>query len=427
MTSRRDFLAASAATAGAGLLPSAVHAAGSDIIRVGLIGCGGRGTGAAQDCLTAGKTGVKLVAVGDAFEGRAKGAAQTLSNKFKDQVDLGDRVYSGLDAYEKVIAAGVDLVLLATPPGFRPTHLEAAVKAGKHIFCEKPVAVDAPGIRKCFDLVEEVKNKKLALVAGTQRRHQAGYLETMKRIHGGEIGEIVSARCSWNGQGIWFNKRAANETDVAYQLRNWYHFLWVCGDHIVEQHIHNLDVINWALKSHPVKAVGFGGRTAGNKSRPGGDPNEVGHIWDHFAVEFEYPGGVHVSSYCTHLENVKTDISETVYGSKGTSRVNAYSINKKKVFEKDEISAYVQEHIDLLASIKKGEPLNELQSVTESTFTAILGREACYSGMELKWDDLLKSTKATMPSGLTMNTKIEVSPTPVPGKYKPFTEKAKKA
>lgn len=427
MTSRRDFLAASAATAGASLLPSAVHAAGSDIIRVGLIGCGGRGTGAAQDCLTAGKTGVKLVAVGDVFEDKAKGAARTLSNKFKDQVDLGDRVYGGLDAYEKVIAAGVDLVLLATPPGFRPVHLEAAVKAGKHIFCEKPVAVDAPGIRKCFDLVEEVKNKKLALVAGTQRRHQAGYLETMKRIHGGEIGEIVSARCSWNGQGIWFNKRAANESDVGYQLRNWYHFLWVCGDHIVEQHIHNLDVINWALKSHPVKAVGFGGRTAGNKSRPGGDPNEVGHIWDHFSVEFEYPGGVHLSSYCTHLENVKTDISETVYGSKGSSRVNAYSINKKKVFEKDEISAYVQEHIDLLASIRKGEPLNELQSVTESTFTAILGREACYSGMELKWDDLLKSDKATMPSGLTMNTKLQVSPTPVPGKYKPYTEKAKKA
>jgi myo-inositol 2-dehydrogenase / D-chiro-inositol 1-dehydrogenase len=417
MSNRREFLAAGAASVAAATLPSAVHAAGSDVIKVGLIGCGGRGTGAANDCLTAGKEGVKLVAVGDVFPSKAQSAAKTLANKYKDRVDLGDRVYGGLDAYEKVINAGVDLVLLATPPGFRPMHLEAAVKAGKHIFCEKPVAVDAPGIRKCLSLVEDVKTKKLALVAGTQRRHQAGYLETMKRVHGGEIGEIVSGRCSWNGQGIWFKKREAGESDVAYQLKNWYHFMWVCGDHIVEQHIHNLDVMNWALGAHPIRAVGFGGRTPGNKSRPSGDANDVGHIWDHFAVEFEYPNGVHVSSYCTHVENVSTDISETLYGSKGTCRVNAYSINKKKVFENDPVSAYVQEHIDLLASIKSGTPLNELQAVTESTFTAILGRDAAYSGQNLKWDDLLRSERVAMPAGLTMDSKVSVTGTPVPGKY----------
>jgi myo-inositol 2-dehydrogenase / D-chiro-inositol 1-dehydrogenase len=417
MSNRRDFLATGAALTAASLLPSAVHAAGNDVIKVGLIGCGGRGTGAAGDCLAAGKDGVKLVAVGDVFDGKAKSAAKTLADKFKGQVDLGDRVYGGLDAFQKVLDSGIDLVLLATPPGFRPTHLEAAVKAGKHIFCEKPVAVDTAGINKCLSLVETVKQKNLALVAGTQRRHQAGYIETVKRIKDGEIGDVVAGRCSWNGQGIWFNKRDKNESDVAYQLRNWYHFMWVCGDHIVEQHIHNLDVINWVLGAHPVKAVGFGGRTFGNKSRPNGPANEVGNIWDHFSVEFEYPGGVNISSYCTHLENVKTDISETIIGTKGKSRVNAYEINKKKVFGKDEISAYVQEHIDMLKSIRDAKPLNELQAVTESTATAIMGRDACYSGLELKWDDFLKTNTSTMPPHLTMDSKIEVPPVPVPGKY----------
>jgi predicted dehydrogenase len=410
-TTRRTFLMGSAAATAAAALPTAVHAAGNEVIKVGLIGCGGRGSGAIGDSLQADKS-IRFHAACDYFPDRPTRLVETMSKKYKDQVDVGERVFSGLDGYQKVIDSGVDLVILATPPGFRPLHLEAAVKAGKHIFCEKPVAVDAPGIRKVLALVEETKKKGLAVVAGTQRRHQAGYLETIKRIQGGEIGKVIAARCSWNGDGIWFHKRKSGASDVAYHIDNWYHFLWLCGDHIVEQHVHNLDVINWVMGAHPTKAYGFGGRAY----RPEGDPNVVGHIWDHFTVEYEYPGGVPLTSTCTHIPGIKTDISETVYGEKGTSQVNAYRVNRKKVFDRDPISPYVQEHIDLVQSIKAGKVLNELQQVTESTMTAILGRMAAYSGKTLTWDEALANKDSTMPPDLTEDTLLVVSPTPVPGK-----------
>ena len=414
---RRDFLKAGAVATAAGLLPTAVHAAGGDAIKVGVIGCGGRGSGAIRDSLEADKS-TRLHAVCDFFPDRAAGLVKKMQGLYADRVDVGDRVYSDLDGYEKLLASGVDLVILATPPGFRPTHLEAAIKAGKNIFCEKPVAVDGPGIRKCLALVEESKKRNLAIVAGTQRRHQAGYLDTVKQIKDGAIGDVVSARCAWNGTGIWFHKRNQDEADVPYQIRNWYHFLWLCGDHIVEQHVHNLDVINWVMGTHPRKAVAIGGRSANNRSRPTGDPNEVGHIWDHFAVEYEYPNGVPMYSYCAHIEGITSDVSETVYGSKGVCQVNRYTINRKKVSEGDPVSPYVQEHIDLVQSIKAGKPLNELQSVTESTMTAILGRMAAYSGQVLTWEQALNSTENTMPENLTAQSEVNIGPVPVPGKYR---------
>ncbi len=410
---RREFLKVGAAAAAVAAVPAAVHAAGNSQIKVGLIGCGGRGSGAARDCVTADKS-VVIHAVGDVFEARAKGAAKTFSDKFGEQANIGDRIYSGLDAYKQVLASGVDLVILATPPGFRPDHLEAAINAKKHVFCEKPVAVDAAGIRKCLGLVEKVKANGTALVAGTQRRHDPGYVETIKRIQGGDIGEIAYARCSWNGDGIWFHARKEGESDVEYQLRNWYHFLWLCGDHIVEQHVHNLDVINWVMGAHPVKAYGFGGRAY----RKEGDPNVVGQIWDHFAIEFEYPNGVPVYSSCTHIPGIKTDISETVYGTKGNSRVGSYQINKKKVAEGGPVSPYVQEHIDLIQSIKNGKPLNELEAVTNSTMTAILGRMACYSGQPLTWEQALNANEETMPHDLALSMGHKIGPVPLPGKYK---------
>lgn len=414
---RRDFIKAGAAAAAVSLLPTAVHAAGNDVIKVGLIGCGGRGTGAAKNILEADKS-VHIHAVGDAFQERADGCLNSLTNDSTlkkiagDRINVGERKFAGLDAYQKVIDSGADLIILATPPGFRPMHLEAAINAGKNIFTEKPVAVDAAGIRKVLALAKVAKEKGLAVAAGTQRRHQAGYIETINQIQGGKIGKVVSARCAWNGQGIWFHPRRPGEADAAYQLRNWYHFLWLCGDHIVEQHVHNLDVINWVMNAHPVKAVGFGGRSPGNTSRPSGDPKEVGQIWDHFAVEYEYPNGVPLYSYCAHLPGIKSDVSETVYGSAGSSRVNAYVVNKTKVFDKDETNPYVQEHIDLIQSIRAGKPINELQQVAESTFTAILGREAAYTGNEVRWDDFLKSGESTMPEGLTLASSISVSPAP---------------
>jgi predicted dehydrogenase len=415
-TTRRGFLATGAAAAAATLIPTAVHASADETIKVGVIGCGGRGSGACGNALEADEA-VKIVAAGDAFPDRVAGLKNNLK-KFGNRVDLGDRAFSGLDAYEKVLKCDLDYVILATPPGFRPVHLKKAVEAGKNVFCEKPVAVDAPGIRTCLSLVDELKKKNLALVAGTQRRHQAGYLETVKRIHDGEIGDIVSAKCAWDGQGIWFHARKPGTSDVEYQLNNWYHFLWLCGDHIVEQHVHNLDVINWVLKAHPVKATGTGGRTPGNKSRPAGEPKDVGNIWDHFAIEYEYPNGVKVHSHCAHLEGVRSDVSETVEGSKGTSRVNAYMINKTKVAGRDPVDAYVQEHIDLIKSIKAGKPLNELQAVAESTMTAILGRTAAYTGKEVTWDEMMKSQINTMPNPLTMKMSLDVPPVPVPGKTK---------
>ena len=392
---RRAFLAASAATAGAALSGNlaGAFAAGNDTIKVGLIGCGGRGSGAVRDILEAESVlnpqapKVEIVAVGDAFKDRAEAAAKTFKTgksyaPYAAQVKVTpDTTFDGLDAYEKVLASNVDLVILATPPGFRPLHLEAAIRAGKNVFCEKPVAVDATGIRKCFGLADEAKKKNIAIVAGTQRRHQKGYIETIKKIHDGAIGDITSARCSWNDQGIWFNDRRPGEKDAAYQLRNWYHFLWLCGDHIVEQHVHNLDVINWVMQDHPVRAIGMGGRA----NRKVGDPAEVGQIWDHYAVEYEYKNGVKLASYCRHIPG-DSDISETVVGTKGVCKVNQYRIGKQEVGSDDRV-AYVQEHMDLLNSIRAGRPLNELRQVAESTFTAILGRNASYACKTLKWDD----------------------------------------
>ena len=421
---RRDFMKAAGAVAVAASVVPTVHAAGTDIIKVGLIGCGGRGRGAAQDCLKADKS-VQITAVADVFMDRAQGFAKGLKEGgFKDRVDIGDRVFGGLDAYQKLIASGVDLVILATPPGFRPTHLEAAITAGKHVFTEKPVAVDAPGIRKVLALVEVAKSKNIAVVAGTQRRHQKSYLEVYKRIQNGDIGDIVGGRCAWNNSGIWFNKREANVTDVVYQLKNWYHFVWLCGDHIVEQHVHNLDVINWFIGQHPVRATGMGGRIGGHAARPNGESKEVGNIFDHFAVEYEYGNKVEIASYCRHYPG-PGDVSEMVVGTKGTIRTASggfFTINGKEIYSAEQdnkdTSPYVLEHVDMINSIKAGKPLNELQSVAESTMTAIMGRMSTYTGESLTWDKALASKLDTMPANLSLEMALAVPPVSVPGKTK---------
>jgi predicted dehydrogenase len=430
-SNRRDFLKATAAAGGiavASNLAAGAYAAGGDTIKVGLIGCGGRGKGAVKDILRAEQRinkdapKVEIVAVADVFKDRAEGAAKTFANEnsqdygpFVKQVKITpDTIFGGLNAYEQLLGTDVNLVILATPPGFRPIHLEAAVKAGKHIFCEKPVAVDATGARKCYGLVDEAKKKNIAIVAGTQRRHQKGYIETIKKLHDGALGDIRAARCSWNGKEPWFNKRPQNMADSTYQLVNWYHFLWLCGDHIVEQHVHNLDVINWVMGDHPVKAVGFGGRAI----RHTGAPKDAGQIWDHFAIEYEYKNGVRMFSYCKHLPG-DDDVSETVYGANGScyTRDGYYEINKKPSGS-DDLSAYVQEHIDLLNSIRAGAPLNELKNVTDSTFTAILGRNASYACRTLRWDDALASAEDTMPKDFALDKAMDATRAPVPGSWK---------
>ena len=430
MSNRRDFLKASAvAGVAAGLSTAGAFAAGNETIRVGLIGCGGRGRGAVENILDAesringASPKVEIVAIGDVFKSQAEGALRAFKSKnaksrylkYIDQIKVTpETTFDGLDNYEKVINAGVDLVILATPPGFRPTHLEAAIRAKKHLFCEKPVAVDAAGARKVYGLVSESKSRNLAIVAGTQRRHQKGYLDTIGQINDKAIGDIVTARCAWNNNGIWFRDRTAGQPDGAYQIHNWYHFLWVCGDHIVEQHVHNLDVINWIMNDHPVRAVGMGGRAA----RPVGAPGEAGNIWDHYAVEYEYKNGVRMYSYCRHIPG-DNDVSEAVVGTKGRASLQdgAWSINRKPI-EGAEISPYVQEHIDLLNSIRAGKPINELKNVTDSTFTAILGRNASYACKTLKWEDALAANEDTMPKNLTLDAALPVEPAPTPGAWR---------
>jgi predicted dehydrogenase len=369
---------------------------------------------------------VEITAVADVFKTKAEGAAKSFKaldkdgqpdkknpfSKYAAQIKVTpETTFDGLDAYQKLLNSGVDLVILATPPGFRPLHLEAAVRAGKNIFCEKPVAVDATGARKCFELVEESKKKNIAIVAGTQRRHQKGYIETIKKLQDGAIGDITAARCSWNGSGIWFHGRQKGEADAHYQIRNWYHFLWLCGDHIVEQHVHNIDVANWVLGAHPVKATGVGGRQWRTDPR-------YGHIYDHFAIDFEYPSGARVLSMCRQIDGTASKVAEHFIGSKGSSNAAGRVLGANAwTFASPEkpVSPYVQEHTDLIASIRAGTPLNELKQVAESTLTAILGREAAYTGKEITWEEMLNADQDLTPPRLAYGP-MPVPPVPMPGR-----------
>ncbi len=434
--SRRDFLKTTAAAAAstaltAGLGFADVHAGGSDTIKVGVVGCGGRGSGAADNVLHSAKN-VKVVALADVFGFRLNGLRNRLNElaqsdeirKLGNGVDLPDsRCHVGLDAYEKVINdPEVNYVILATPPGFRPMMLEAAVKAGKNIFTEKPVGVDGPGIRKVLKAAEDAKQKGLAVGAGTQRRHQLGYLETIKRIHEGAIGKITGGQVYWNDSGIWFRhdddlvQNGIKPTPLASQLWNWYHFVWLCGDHICEQHVHNLDVANWVIGHHPISAAGMGARV----ERPKGDPNKVGHIYDFFAVDYEYPNGVHVLSQCRQIARCWTSVSEHFNGSQGTAQTDRYEINGKRVLsrkqDKESTDPYVQEHTDLIASIRSGNPENELKQVAHSTLTAILGRMSAYTGKKLTWEQVLNSHHSTMPDKLDWDMVLQTPPVALPGK-----------
>lgn len=411
---RRSFLrASSAAAAGLAFLPNA-HARGNDVIKVGLVGCGGRGTGAVDNiCEAAGSTyNIKIVAMGDVFEDHLRNCREATKNggNTKDKFDVADdRCFVGLDAYKKVIEAS-DLVILATPPGFRPQHIEAVIEAGKHLFTEKPVAVDGTGIRKVLAAADKAKEKKLAVVAGTQRRHQPGYLESLKRIHDGAIGEVNGGQVYWNQGSIWANKRQPEWSDVEYQLRNWYHFLWLCGDHIVEQHVHNLDVANWAIGTHPVRAVGMGGRQ--QVAGP-----ELGQSYDHFAIDYEYPNDVHIMSMCRQIPGCENNVSETIVGTKGRFQSNGYRFsgaNKERIRVHDG-NAYVHEHTHLLESIVAGQPLNELRQVAESTLTAIMGRMSAYTGKAVTWEEALNSKLDTFPADLTIKGNLAEPEFPRPG------------
>ncbi|TAH34334.1 MAG: Gfo/Idh/MocA family oxidoreductase [Planctomycetota bacterium] len=413
--SRRDFLKASAGSAGLLAAPAfaarAARTAGADRIRVGLIGCGGRGTGAAVNAVEAAE-GVEIVALGDVFQDRVNDCRRNLLQEIPEACKFSDDTcFAGFDSYRKVLDAGVDLVILASAPGFRPVHFQAAIEGGKHVFMEKPVATDAPGVRAVIAAAELAEQKKLGVVAGTQRRHQLPYLEAMKRIHDGAIGEIVGGQCYWNQGGLWHMNRKPEWSDMEYQIRNWLYFTWLSGDHIVEQHVHNLDVMNWALRSHPVKAMGVGGRAARVQA-------EFGHIYDHFAIEFEYPGGARVLSMCRQQDGTPGRVGERVQGTKGVSDPSG-SISGANPwhFEGDAPNPYVQEHADLIASIRAGKPLNEGRQIAESTLTAIMGRMAAYTGQEVTWDFALNSREQLVPKELKFGP-LPAPEVAVPGRTK---------
>ncbi|MDF1797984.1 MAG: Gfo/Idh/MocA family oxidoreductase [Planctomycetota bacterium] len=420
-TSRRSFIKnSSAAVLGASLLPGSakasqsaspatgpVNAFGDGTIRLALIGCGGRGTGAAWQALsTAGD--VKLVAMADAFSDRLEDSLGQLSGAFPERVEVPEENrFTGFDAYERAIAAGVDMVILTTPPGFRPIHFEAAVAAGKHVFMEKPVAVDANGIQRVLAAARQADVAGLKVGVGLQRRHQDRYLQGIERIRDGAIGELTLLRCYWNGAGVWVRPREAAQTEMTYQMRNWYYFNWLCGDHITEQHIHNLDVCNWLAGGFPVSAQGQGGRQV----RTGIDHGE---IFDHHMVEYTYASGLKMISQCRHMPGAWSNVNEYAHGTHGTADMGNGTIEStggwKWRFREDEPNPYQVEHDDLFAAIRGGTPYNEAEYGAKSTMTSILGRMATYSGSTVHWDAAIESGQDLSPASYDFDAEPPVLP-----------------
>ena len=402
--SRREFMKQGTILAGgiltAPLFAKANYFSGADtVIKVALIGCGGRGTGAAMQALLT-KQNVKLVAMADAFKDRIDSAYKQLNaddlsdwsgvkGNVKNKIDVPEeRMFVGFDAYQKAIPLA-DVIILTTPPGFRPIHFEEAVKQGKHIFMEKPVATDPNGVMRVLKAAEEAKKKKLNVVVGLQRHYQNSYRELFKRKD--QIGEIVSAQAWWNNDGVWVNPRKEGQTEMEYQMRNWYYFNWLCGDHITEQHIHNIDVINWFKGAYPVKAQGMGGRQV----RKGKD---YGEIFDHHYVEFHYADGSILNSQCRHIPKTMAKVDELLTGTKGKIFCGAGNITdlKGKVLyqfdQKTENNPYQTEHDELFAAIAKGEyKYADAENGAKSTMTSILGRLATYTGQVVEWDKALNS------------------------------------
>ncbi len=400
--SRRNFikgsglmLAGSAIVGGQLNVARAAHAFGSDRIKIGLIGCGDRGTSAAIEALNTSSNSaggeVVLTAMADVFADTLQTAFRTIKSRHANRVAVDESRFVGLRSYREVLASDVDLVILATPPGFRPLQFEAAVQAGKHVFMEKPVAVDAPGVRRVLAAGELAKEKGLAVAVGLQRRHEIRYQQCIAKLQEGIIGDPIFARAYWNGAGVWTRPRTQSQSELEYQLRNWYYFNWLCGDHINEQHIHNLDVINWLMRANPIEAQGQGGREV----RTG---ENTGEIFDHHMVEYTYPGATRLLSQCRHIPGCRNTVGEHVHCTGGWCDISAAKIFDPRgevVWQSEAKTAtgkgWQQEHDDLFAAMRRGELPNETEYAAHSTMTAIMGRMATYSGKLIKWHDAMRS------------------------------------
>lgn len=423
-TTRRDFLKTSAALTGGLMLSGmplaqAANSLTDDAIKVALVGCGGRGTGAAMQALLT-KQNVRLVAMADAFRHRIDEAYKNLTaddisdwsgveGSIKNRVDVPEeRRYVGFDAYKKAMQHA-DVVILATPPGFRPAHFAEAVEQGKQVFMEKPVATDAPGIRKVLEAAEKAKQKRLNVVVGLQRHYQTVYRRWVDMLQNGVIGDIVTSRVYWNMGALWVKPRKAGATEMEYQMDNWYYFNWLCGDHIVEQHVHNLDVSNWVKQAYPVRAYGSGGRQV----RVG---PEYGEIFDHHIVEFEYADGSRMFSQCRQIPGTKEAVTEGFHGTNGSApwpgqiqARNGYVIWNHD--DKNDPNPYQVEHDELFEAIARSEfKFADAENAAKSTMTAIMGRMATYSGQLIEWDAALKSGIDLMPAKLAWDAKPKVLP-----------------
>jgi predicted dehydrogenase len=413
---RRSFLQAASSATGAlalSALPNGrfVHAAGSDTLKTALIGCGGRGTGAANQNLNVNK-GIKLVAMADIARDRLEKSLEILKKQHPDQVDVSQgNQFIGFDAYKEAIALA-DLVYITSPQGFHPYHLAEAVRQGKHVFVEKPLAVDAPGVRKVLAVSEEAKKKSLKIGVGLQRHHQPAYQECIKRLHGGAIGDITSMTCYWLGNARAGLERLPGEGELQYQLRNWYYFTWLSGDFMVDQHIHNLDIINWIKRGHPVRAQGMGGRQVRN------DKRLHGQIFDHCFVEYEYADGTKLFSQCRQGQaGTHQQVSEHAVGTKGRADLNVQSrlfritgSNPWELRLKTGEDGHQLEHYPLIDAIRNNKPYNELEAAAHSTMTAILGRMAVYSGKLVEWDEAINSKLQLMPETVSWDMKPPVEP-----------------
>ena len=413
---RREFLATSAVTVAGSMLASHVHAAGSDVIKVGLIGCGGRGSGAADQALRADKH-VKLWAMADAFEDKLQSSLENLSTKSEiaSKIDVApERRFVGFDAYKEVIAC-CDVVLLCSPPHFRPLHLRAAVDAGKHVFAEKPCAVDAPGVRAVLAACEDAKKKNLSIVSGLCLRYDNGFKETVRRIQDRAIGDVVTLLANDYRSGRPSKARQPDWTDMQWQMRNWYNFTWLSGDFNVEQHVHFLDVCAWVMNNeYPISAMGLGGRQV--LTGP-----ENGHIYDHFSVVYEYANGTRLISNCRQQPGCKSDLSAHALGSSGravlSERKRGLSIHAKTdwYFSGPENLMYQTEHDELFASIRSGQPINNGEYMSKSSLLAIMGRMAAYTGQLITWDMAMKSKQDLTPPKYDWNVALPDPSVAVPG------------
>lgn len=429
--SRRTFVKNTSMLSAGMLLPTLNVSSMANVIdnkklKLALVGCGGRGSGAADQALQADEN-IELVAMADAFQDRLETSHTNLAKKYegtkKVNVKESNR-FTGFDAYKKAIDLA-DVVILTTPPGFRPQHFAYAIESGKHVFMEKPLATDVPGIRKVLETAKLAKEKKLNVVVGLQRRYQENYLNTLSKLNNGAIGKIRSGQVYWNSGGVWVRPRKPEYSEMQYQMRNWYYFNWLCGDHILEQHIHNIDVANWFIGEYPESAQGMGGRLIRNGK-------DHGEIFDHHFVEFTYPSGAVVASQCRHQPNTMQRVGEVFQGTKGSVVTNdagtahILDLDGKKIHtisNSEGHNPYQEEHNRLFASIRDKKVINNAEYGAKSTMTAILGRMATYSGKVITWEEAIKSNLSLVPENLSWESNPPTKPNengfypiPEPGK-----------